>query len=98
MVAYPLTMLDICTMSDGAAVAILASEEGWPEKLCDNPVQRARSRHGHGCHAHGGPPARRCILLKHEDPSWYKNLKYPGVHSLPRRAHGQQDGLRKGRD
>jgi acetyl-CoA C-acetyltransferase len=21
-------------------------------------------------------------MLKHEDPSWYKNLKYPGVHSF----------------
>jgi len=38
MVAYPLTMLDICTMSDGAAVAILASEE-VAEKFCDNPVR-----------------------------------------------------------
>src|SRR5574337_1624658 len=28
MVAWPLTMLDICVMSDGAAVTILASEEG----------------------------------------------------------------------
>src|SRR5512139_1386688 len=28
MVAWPLTRLDICVMSDGAAVAILASEEG----------------------------------------------------------------------
>ncbi|MDC4227310.1 MAG: hypothetical protein MPW15_24480 [Candidatus Manganitrophus sp.] len=27
MVATPLTMLDICTMSDGAAVCVLASEE-----------------------------------------------------------------------
>ena len=27
MVAYPLTRLDVCTMSDGAAVSILASEE-----------------------------------------------------------------------
>jgi acetyl-CoA C-acetyltransferase len=33
MVAYPLTMLDICTMSDGAACCILASE-----KVCPNPV------------------------------------------------------------
>src|SRR3970282_2785370 len=28
MVAWPLTRLDICVMSDGAAVAILVSEEG----------------------------------------------------------------------
>ncbi|MGH2606944.1 MAG: thiolase C-terminal domain-containing protein, partial [Anaerolineales bacterium] len=28
MVAWPLTRLDICVMSDGAAVAVLASEEG----------------------------------------------------------------------
>ncbi|MFQ5918093.1 MAG: thiolase domain-containing protein, partial [Candidatus Binatia bacterium] len=38
MVATPLTLLDICTMSDGAAVAVLASEK-MAEKLCDAPVK-----------------------------------------------------------
>jgi len=37
MVAWPLTRLDCCTMSDGAAVAILADEE-TAQKLCDRPV------------------------------------------------------------
>jgi acetyl-CoA C-acetyltransferase len=27
-------------------------------------------------------PHKDVILLKHEDPSWYKGLKYPGVHSF----------------
>src|SRR5207244_9185102 len=38
MVATPLTMEDICTMSDGAAVCILASEE-VAAKVCDRPVK-----------------------------------------------------------
>ena len=37
MVAYPLTLLDICTMSEGAAVCILASEQ-MAAKLTDKPV------------------------------------------------------------
>src|SRR2546430_14068944 len=38
MVATPLTMEDICTMSDGAAVCVLASEE-VAGKVCDRPVK-----------------------------------------------------------
>src|SRR5213594_73445 len=38
MVATPLTMEDICTMSDGAAVCVLASEE-VAGKVCDPPVK-----------------------------------------------------------
>ena len=38
MVATPLTMEDICTMSDGAAVCLLASEE-LAGKVCDRPVR-----------------------------------------------------------
>src|SRR5680860_1487150 len=40
MVATPLTMLDICTMSDGAACLIVASEE-VAQKVCDNPIKMA---------------------------------------------------------
>jgi acetyl-CoA C-acetyltransferase len=81
MVAWPLTVLDICTMSDGAAVAILASEE-VAQKFCDNPVRVLAVGQGSDAmrmsdRPHGGVP-----LLKHEDPKWYKDLKYPGVHSF----------------
>src|SRR3989304_4960090 len=40
MVAYPLTLLDICTMSDGAATCILASEK-VAERITDRPVKIA---------------------------------------------------------
>jgi len=44
MVAWPLTRLDICTMSDGAACAILASEEGLArlEKAAGRSLPRVR--------------------------------------------------------
>jgi len=38
MVATPLTMEDICTMSDGAAVCLLASE-AVASKVCSRPVK-----------------------------------------------------------
>ena len=38
MVAYPLTLLDICVMSDGAAVCILTDEE-TAFRLTDKPVR-----------------------------------------------------------
>jgi acetyl-CoA C-acetyltransferase len=80
MVAYPLTLLDCCTMSDGAAVCILANEK-IAARVTDRPVEIV----GVGCgtdamrladRPHGAP-----ILLPHEDPKWYRGLKYPGVHS-----------------
>jgi acetyl-CoA C-acetyltransferase len=81
MVAYPLTILDICTMSDGAAVAILASEE-VAEKFCDNPVRVLGVGQGSDAMRMADRPHGDVILLKHEDPRWYKGLKYPGVHSF----------------
>ena len=38
MVATPLTMENICTMSDGAAVCLLASE-AVASKVCSRPVK-----------------------------------------------------------
>ena len=81
MVAYPLTVLDICTMSDGAAVAILCSEK-VAEKLCDNPVRVLGVGQGSDAMRMADRPHGEVILLKHEDAKWYKNLKYPGVHSF----------------
>ena len=87
MVAWPLTMLDICVMSDGAAVSILASEEGIEK------IRKATGRKpklvkvtgvGRGTDAMrmSDRPHKEVILLPHEKKSDYKGLKYPGVHSF----------------
>ena len=81
MVAYPLTMLDICTMSDGAACCILASEK-VAEKVCSNPVKVTGIGTGTDAMRMADRPHGKVILLKHEDPNGYKDLKYPGVHSF----------------
>lgn len=97
MVAYPLTLLDICTMSDGAAVCILASEE-MAAKLTDRPVRIT----GVGCGTDAMRMADRPHMnyqefmtkhaLPHERDSqdtqqyykdlWGKGFRYPGVHSF----------------
>jgi acetyl-CoA C-acetyltransferase len=81
MVATPLAVLDCCTMSDGAAVAILASEE-TALKLCPRPVRIT----GVGCGTDSMRMADRLhgrvILLPHESEEDYRELKYPGVHSF----------------
>jgi acetyl-CoA C-acetyltransferase len=81
MVATPLTMLDICTMSDGAAVAILASER-LAERLTDQPVKITGVGAGTDSMRMADRPHGKVILLPHERESDYKNLKYPGVHSF----------------
>jgi acetyl-CoA C-acetyltransferase len=81
MVAYPLTMLDICTMSDGAACCILASEK-VAAKVCPNPVKVTGIGTGTDAMRMSDRPHGKVPLLKHEDASWYRRLKYPGVHSF----------------
>lgn len=81
MVATPLTMLDICTMSDGAAVAILASEE-MAAKLTDRPVKITGVGTGTDAMRMADRPHDKVPLLPHESPDDYKHLKYPGVHSF----------------
>jgi acetyl-CoA C-acetyltransferase len=81
MVAYPLTMLDICTMSDGAACCILASEK-VAEKVCANPVKVTGIGTGTDTMRMADRPRGKVPLLKHEEASWYRKLKYPGVHSF----------------
>lgn len=90
MVAWPLTRLDICVMSDGAAVTILASEKGLAK------LQKAAGRHfpkvplvkvigiGRGTDAMrmSDRPHKKVPLFGKEKASDYKNLKYPGVHSF----------------
>lgn len=81
MVAYPLTYLDICTMSDGAAVCIFASEE-MAEKLTDKPVLVSGIGTGTDAMRMSDRPHGKVILLPHEKEEDYKHLKYPGVHSF----------------
>lgn len=87
MVAWPLTLLDICVMSDGAAVTILASEEGV-EKIKKTTGRRPKlvkvTGIGRGTDAMrmADRPHKNVILLPHEKASDYKGLKYPGIHSF----------------
>ncbi|MBU1651430.1 thiolase domain-containing protein [bacterium] len=88
MVAWPLTMLDICTMSDGAAVMLFVNEKGL-NKL-EKALGGARLKPSKVTGVGGGMDAMRMSdrphgkvpLLSHEKASDYKNLKYPGVHSF----------------
>ncbi len=81
MVATPLTMEDICTMSDGAAVCVLASEE-VAAKVCDRPVKITGVGSGSDAMRMADRPHGKVILLPHEQESDYTHLKYPGVHSF----------------
>ena len=81
MVATPLTMLDICTMSDGAAVAMLASEEE-AFKLTSRPVKIAGVGSGTDTMRLADRPQGEVILLPHESEEEYKHLRWPGVHSF----------------
>ena len=81
MVAYPLTMLDICTMSDGAAVCVLCSEE-VARRICRRPVLVKAIGAGSDAMRMGDRPHGKVPLLSHEDKKWYTKLKYPGVHSF----------------
>ena len=81
MVATPLTMEDICTMSDGAAVCILASEE-VASRVCDKPVKITGVGSGSDAMRMADRPHGKVLLLPHERESDYAKLKYPGVHSF----------------
>jgi acetyl-CoA C-acetyltransferase len=87
MVAWPLTRLDVCVMSDGAAVALLASEEGIGklEKISGtklNPVLVSGVGRGTDSMRMADRPHGKVILLPHESPNDYKHLDYPGIHSF----------------
>lgn len=94
MVSWPLTRLDICTMSDGAAVTILASEEGVNkiEKAVGHSIPKVKvSGIGRGTDAMrmADRPHGDVMLLPNENPDDYVGdqfvggkLKYPGVHSF----------------
>ena len=81
IVATPLTMLDICTMSDGAACLIVASEE-VASRVCDHPVRITGIGTGTDSMRMADRPHGDVILLPHESPADYEGLRYPGVHSF----------------
>lgn len=81
MVAFPLTRLDICVMSDGAASCILASEEA-AQQYCSNPVKVTGVGTGTDAMRMSDRPHGDVILLPHEKAEDYRGLKYPGVHSF----------------
>lgn len=81
MVSTPLTRLDICTMSDGAAVAILANEEKAFE-MTDNPVKISAVGGGTDTMRLSDRPFGSVPLLPNEKESDYPGLRYPGVHSF----------------
>ncbi len=80
MVAYPLTRLDCCVMSDGAAVAILASEK-MAEKLSSNPIRITGVGSATDTMRLADRPFGDVPLLSNENKKEYKDLDYPGVHS-----------------
>ncbi len=81
MVAYPLTLLDICVMSDGAAVCILADRD-TAFRLTDKPVKITGVGTGTDFMRFADRPHGKVILAPSEKESDYRNLKYPGVHSF----------------
>jgi acetyl-CoA C-acetyltransferase len=81
MVATPLTIRDCCQMSDGAAVAILASEE-MAARLNAIPVLISGVGCGTDAMRMADRPHGTVPLLPHESAADYADLKYPGVHSF----------------
>ncbi|MBJ6726292.1 thiolase C-terminal domain-containing protein [Geomesophilobacter sediminis] len=81
MVATPLTLLDICQMSEGAAVVVLASEE-VAQRFGGTPVKVTGVGSGTDAMRMADRPHGKVILLPHETEEEYADLKYPGVHSF----------------
>jgi len=81
MVAWPLNRPSICTMSDGAAVAILASEE-VASKYSDNPVLIKGVGCGTDTMRLADRPHGKVPLFSWESAKDYSRLEYPGVHSF----------------
>jgi len=80
-IAWPLKRHDICVMSDGAAVAILASEAA-AKKFCAQPVKITGIGAGSDCMRFADRPHGKVPLLPHEQEADYADLDYPGVHSF----------------
>lgn len=81
MISYPLTREMICTMSDGAAVGVIANEEE-AFRLTDNPVLIKGVGCGTDTMRLADRPFGEVPLMKHEVREDYEGLDYPGVHSF----------------
>src|SRR4030095_1936563 len=80
-IAWPLKRHDICVMSDGAAVCLLASEKA-AKKFCANPIRISGIGAGSDCMRFADRPHGKVPLMPHEKESDFKELEYPGVHSF----------------
>src|SRR3989304_6927463 len=81
MGAFPLARLDLCVLSDGAAVCILADED-TAFRLTAKPVRIAGVGTGTDFMRFADRPHGKVILAPGEKESDYRNLRYPGVHSF----------------
>jgi acetyl-CoA C-acetyltransferase len=81
MISYPITREQICTMSDGAAVAILCNESTARE-FTDKPVRILGVGCGTDTMRLADRPFGEVPLMPHEKASDYAQLDYPGVHSF----------------
>ncbi len=81
MISYPITREQICTMSDGAAVVVLCSEERARE-LTDKPILVKGVGCGTDTMRLADRPFGSVPLLPHEKAADYADLSYPGVHSF----------------
>ncbi|HMD78351.1 MAG TPA: hypothetical protein VKF39_00020 [Nitrososphaerales archaeon] len=81
MIAFPLNRPSVCTMSDGAAVTILASED-VAFKYTDHPVLIKGVGCGTDTMRLADRPHGKVLLFPWETAEYYSDLKYPGVHSF----------------
>ncbi|MCI4323867.1 MAG: thiolase domain-containing protein [Thermoplasmata archaeon] len=81
MISYPLTREQICTMSDGAAVAVFCSEEKAKE-FTDKPILVKGVGTGTDTMRLADRPFGKVPLMPHESARDYEKLRYPGVHSF----------------
>ena len=81
MISYPLTREQICTMSDGAAVAVLCSEQRARE-FTDRPTEVTGVGCGTDTMRLADRPFGKVPLAPREKASDYEHLPYPGVHSF----------------
>ena len=88
MIAWPLTRLDICAMSDGAAVCLFTDEE-TAYQLTDRPIEITGVGTGTDAMRMADRPHKDVPLAPNENKSDYVGdkfvggkLKYPGIHSF----------------
>jgi acetyl-CoA C-acetyltransferase len=81
MISYPLTREQICTMSDGAAVAILCDERRARE-FTDRPIRVTGVGCGTDTMRLADRPFGKVPIHPWEHARDYVSLPYPGVHSF----------------